>query len=94
MPHDDPLVTRDGKLSVGKLELRGKPYAEACRRGVKCKVLKHIASQRYPRVASILQAARNTVKKVEQSENEVQIMLRMHNKAGEMMSAGVSLSGH
>ena len=45
---------------------------------------------RYPRVATILQEARNAGKKVERGENEVQIMLRMFNRALEYQNRGLA----
>ena len=87
----DPLITRDGRLSLDRLRSRDPAYALACTQGVKCKVLRHTVSKRNPSVAAILLEARNTGKKVERGENEVQIMLRIYNRALECYDKRIAL---
>ena len=81
VPCDHPLVSFAGKMDLGVAEKRTPDIGKAIRDGVRCRVIKAAAMQRFPWLAAKSQASEQASGQLQRAENEVQLMCRAHQVA-------------
>ena len=78
-PSSVPLLSRDGRMCLDKIEARDPDVAKAVQQGLHWKVLRWVMRVRYPKLLDIIQAAGNS--QAQRPIHEVQGIAAMHRAA-------------
>ena len=85
---DDEHLSRDGRFCLEAVRARSPEMAKAVAQGLHWKVLSWKVRVRYPKVLSIIQAARNTPAMMQRVIHEVQGLMNIHQEAASCQGAG------
>lgn len=80
MPHDDPTITVDGKLSLEKIKKLDEGYAHAASTGVQWTVIPFFILRHHdPRMSDLLQQAGNATAQIARNEGQLQLLRKCFN---------------
>ena len=77
-PSTDPSISDGANFSLARLEQRDPEYARAVRNGLTWNIYTWKVRVLYPKLCSLVQAARNVGATLNRKESEMQTMLRLH----------------
>jgi hypothetical protein len=79
LQHGNQEMTIEGRLDVGRIEIRDKDFAECVREGIQWIVLPNALFKSHPGLAEFLQSAGNASGQVSKPEHELQLLRKVHN---------------